>query len=160
MKIRRMTICILLATATLASAIGKTDQQQIDRDQIYRLFEAYDQAKNDRQIRDRLDGLAEHLQLNPSSRVYVISYGGLRSCRGEARLRAQLTTRYLHKAKGINRSRVIIVDGGHRDAWQVELWVGDRRSVPPLPMETIKKRLVRITKKCDLGPITLLFRRN
>src|SRR6266850_1450032 len=112
------------------------------------IFEAYDETKSMKQAFERLDGFALYLKAAPSFRAYVISYGGRRSCLGEALKRARFAKDYLSKVKGIDQKRITGIDGGYRDQWAVYLWVGARGEAPPTPMPTVYRRDVKITKNC------------
>src|ERR1043165_281726 len=90
-------------------------------DAIYSRFEDYSANTSHDKVREILDAFAQHLKSNPSLRAFLISYGGKRSCRNEALLRAQLATQYLSKMRGIKSNRFTILNGGYREDWVVEL---------------------------------------
>lgn len=151
MKITMISLCIvMLANVEVVLCVAK--QQPADSDVIYSRFEEYDRNMSGEQIKDRLDGLVQHLEVNPSFQVYLVSYGGRQSCRNEALLRARLARDYLSK-KGINPNRINILNGGYRANWIVELWVGPPSAVRPPQMRTIDKRRVIIKRKCRFTPI-------
>lgn len=112
------------------------------------IFEAYDETKTMKQTFERLDAFALYLKAAPSFRAYVISYGGRRSCRGEALRRARFAKDYLSHVKGIDQKRITALDGGYSDKWAVYLWVGAQGEAPPIPMPTIDRRSVQIIKSC------------
>jgi hypothetical protein len=112
------------------------------------IFEEYDETKSLPQRVDRLDGFAIYLKENPSFQAYVISYGGRRSCPGEALSRASFAKDYLSKVKGIDRKRITALDAGYLDKWAVQLWIGAQGESPPTPMPTIDRRSVQIVKNC------------
>lgn len=114
------------------------------------IFEAYDETKNMKQIFERLDAFALYLKEAPSFRAYVISYGGRRSCSGEAFKRAQFAKEYLSKAKGIDQKRITALDGGYLDQWAVYLWVGGRGDSPPTPLPTVDRSEVHFIRNCKL----------
>ena len=119
--------CVLLSSLTIGSATkwnDQTPQQQVWSDNTYKIFERYEKGMNERQIRERLDGLAIQLKTNPPFRAHIMAYGGHRSCRGEAQIRARLAKDYLAEKKGIESERIKIFDGGYREEWAVELWYG------------------------------------
>jgi hypothetical protein len=138
--------------AGIHSGVPLPKPQDVRKEPTYHEFEEYDSTKNPQQVMERLDGLAEYLKASPASRGYFVSYGGVRSCDGEAKKRAALAKRYLTERKGIDQSRVSILDAGYRSTWVVELWVGNasRHDPPPPQMRAISKSKVKITKKCDL----------
>ena len=122
--------------------------QNVRSDSFYNMFARYEKGTNDEEIREALDGFAVFLEYNPSYRADIIAYGGRRSCRGEARKRAQLAMKYLTNEKGIAAERVAIRDGGYRDKWAVELWKGVDGATRPSSMLTIDRNKVTILKNC------------
>ena len=68
----------------------------------------------------RLDNYAIQLQNSPTDRGVIIAYG---SCQGEALNRASRAKRYLSMTRGIDASRINIVDGGCRAELYVVLWL-------------------------------------
>lgn len=152
MTLRTTGMCVVMISSVICG-ISSGKRQQVSRDPIYSRFEEYDQNVSEDQVKDRLDALAQHLKINPSLRAFVVSYGGKQSCRNEASLRARLATGYLSKAKGIPPTRFKILNGGYRENWVVELWVGSAGAVPPPSMRTIDKRRVTIRKNCRFTPI-------
>jgi hypothetical protein len=68
----------------------------------------------------RLDNYAIQLQNSPTDRGVIIAYG---SCQGEALNRANRAKNYLSKTRGIDASRIQIVDGGCRADLYVVLWM-------------------------------------
>lgn len=150
----RTIICVVIIV-NVTYGICNANRQELNRDPIYSLFEEYDRSMSEDQVRDRLDALAQHLKMNPSLRAFVMSYGGKQSCHNEAILHARLVTRYLSKMKGISPQRFSILNGGYRDDWVVELWIGSAGAVRPPLMRTINKRRVIIRHKCRLTPIKL-----
>jgi hypothetical protein len=68
----------------------------------------------------RLDNFAIQLQNQPNAQGYYIVYG---SCAGEGQARADRAKDYLVNNRGIDASRIVIVDGGCRADLGVELWI-------------------------------------
>lgn len=147
MRFRAISTCFVIITC-LNYGIGGAKPQQVSSDQGYSRFEEFEKSLSEHQVRDRLDAFAQHLKLNPSLRALMMSYGGMRSCQKEAYLRARLATDYLSKVKGIPPHRVRILNGGYRDDWVVQLWVGSPGAAPPSSLRTIDKRRVTIRKHC------------
>ena len=73
--------------------------------------------------RKRLDMFASQLRAQPTMRGYIIAYGGRRSRRLEAKDRASCAKNYLIKHQGIERRRLVIVDGGYREHAATELHI-------------------------------------
>ncbi|PWT80002.1 MAG: hypothetical protein C5B44_06000 [Acidobacteria bacterium] len=68
----------------------------------------------------RLDNFAVQLQNQPGSTGYYIVYG---SCAGEGQARADRAKNYLVSNRGIDAARIVVIDGGCRAEFAVELWV-------------------------------------
>lgn len=86
----------------------------------------------------RLDNLGVELQNDPASIGYVIAYGGRTSPIGQT---ARLMTRardYLINERGIDGSRIVIINGGFREADSVELWIVPRGATPPRATPTVQ----------------------
>jgi hypothetical protein len=152
MKLKTIILCILIVAGVTNEGSGRTGQES-GRDAIYTQFEEYDASTLQEKIRARIDAFAEHLKLNPSLRAVVISYGGKKSCRNEALLRARLLTRYLSELHGIPSNRVTTQNGGYRNDWVVELWIGSPGATRPWPANTISRKSVRVKGNCNLTPI-------
>jgi hypothetical protein len=122
--------------------------QEAGRDVTYSRFEEYSADTSQDKIREILDAFAQHLKLNPSLRALLISYGGKQSCRNEALLRARLAIRYLSKRHGVSSNRSTILNGGYREDWVVQLWVGSPGATTPSPTRTINRKWVIISGNC------------
>jgi hypothetical protein len=71
---------------------------------------------------DRLDYFANILRTRSNdSQVYVIGYAGQRAKIGEGLARPNQASDYLTMKWGIQRGRIVTVDGGYRDPVGVEL---------------------------------------
>jgi len=82
-------------------------------------FDEYGNIKfNDEKA--RLDNFAVQLQNAPGSQGYYIVYG---SCSGEGQARADRAKDYLVNNRGIDAGRIVIIDGGCRAEFGVELWI-------------------------------------
>lgn len=122
--------------------------QETGRDAIYSRFEEYDADTPQDKVQELLDAFAQLLKSNPPLKAFLISYGGKHSCRNEALQRARLATRYLSNTHGISSSRSAILDGGYREDWVMELWVGSLGATPPSPTRTISMKQVMIRGNC------------
>jgi hypothetical protein len=99
----------------------------------------------------RLDNFALQLQNEPSTKGVVIFYGGRRfkgrlPKRGEAAARAARLKPYLVEKRGIPTDRVIVIDGGYREEFQVELWVIPANIMAPSPNPTIPAKDIKFQK--------------
>ena len=91
----------------------------------------------------RLDNLAVELQNDPSSTTYLIAYAGRTSRAGEsARLLARARN-YLVTYRGVDASRITVIDGGFREDNCVEVWVLPRGAAPPQARPTVQAGDVR-----------------
>lgn len=79
----------------------------------------------------RLDNFANELQSQPSAQGYYVFYSGPDMRPGAASKRAQLAKEYLVKTRGIDASRIVIMDGGARNAFGVRLWIVPAGAAPP-----------------------------
>jgi hypothetical protein len=92
-------------------------------------FDEYNNLKfNDEKA--RLDNFAIQLQQSPGSQGYYVIFG---SCDGEADQRSQRAVDYLVNTRGIDRSRVTVVNGGCRETLTVELWICPTGAAAPTP---------------------------
>ena len=84
----------------------------------------------------RLDNLAVELQNDPSTRGYVIAYGGRMSPVGQVEKLMSRAREYLVTQRGIDASRLVVVNGGFREDDSVELWVVPSGASAPQPTPT------------------------
>ena len=86
----------------------------------------------------RLDNLAVELQNDPSTRAYVIAYGGRMSPVGQVEKLMTRAREYIVTQRGIDASRLTVVNGGYREEDSVELWVVPSGAAPPKPTPTVQ----------------------
>jgi len=102
-------------------------------------------------LHSHLDNYAIQLQNEPMARAYVITYGGKTSTPTAAKTAGQKINDYLINVRGIEYSRIVLVDGGYRAAPFAELWiVPEERSTPPTASPTVDPKKAagkRTTKK-------------
>jgi len=91
----------------------------------------------------RLDNLAVTLQNDPTATTYVIAYGGRTSRIGTANLLGTRARDYLVTQRGIDQSRITVLNGGFREEDCVELWVVPSGATPPQPTPTVQAGDVR-----------------
>lgn len=91
----------------------------------------------------RLDNLAVELQSDPTTSTYVFAYGGRTSQAGQADRLLSRARDYLVTHRGIDASRVILVNGGYREEDCVETWIVPRGATPPQPSPTVQPGDVR-----------------
>jgi Bacterial Ig domain len=68
----------------------------------------------------RLDNYAIQLQNDPTSTATIIVYG---TCQGEGQTRGDRAKDYLVNTRGIEASRITVVDGGCSSDLKVQLWI-------------------------------------
>jgi hypothetical protein len=81
--------------------------------------------------RARLDNFAIQLQNEPESVGYLIFYAGRNVARIAAKARANRAKNYLATKRDIKR--IVIIDGGRREEFALELYVQHRDLPPPTP---------------------------
>lgn len=86
----------------------------------------------------RLDNLAVELQNDPSTRAYIIAYGGRTSPLAQVEVLMSRARDYLTSQRGIDASRFVVVNGGFREADSVELWMVPSGAKPPQATPTVK----------------------
>jgi hypothetical protein len=91
----------------------------------------------------RLDNLAVTLQNDPTATTYVIAYGGRTSRLGTADLLGTRARDYLVANRGIDASRITVLNGGFREEDCVELWMVPSGATPPQATPTVQAGDVR-----------------
>ena len=86
----------------------------------------------------RLDNLAVELQNDPSTRGYILAYGGRMSPVGQVNKLMSRARDYLVTQRGIDASRLVVVNGGFREEDSVELWIVPSGAAAPLPKPTVQ----------------------
>jgi hypothetical protein len=88
---------------------------------------------------ERLDKFTMELQMDPTAQAYIIAYGGRVSRAGDAQKLADKAKGYLVTKRGVDRDRIVTMDGGYREQPAIELWLVPSRASLPKPTPTIKK---------------------
>lgn len=96
--------------------------------------------------RARLDNFAIELMNSPTWLGHITCYGGRVGRRGEALRRCERARNYVTGYRGLDASRVIILDGGYREDLTVVLWIIPPGVTPPPPTSTVEPRDVRFVK--------------
>lgn len=86
----------------------------------------------------RLDNLAVELQNDPTTRAYIIAYGGRMSPVGQVEKLMTRAKDYIIRQRGIDASRLTIVNGGYREEDSVELWVVPSGAAAPQATPTVQ----------------------
>lgn len=95
----------------------------------------------------RLDNLAVELQNDPSTTAYIIAYGGRESRLGQVEMLMKRARSYIVDQRGIDASRLVIVNGGFREADSVELWIVPAGAVAPRATPTVQAGEVNKRKR-------------
>ena len=95
----------------------------------------------------RLDNLAVELQNDPSTRAYILAYGGRMSPLGQVEKLTSRSRDYLTTQRGIDASRIVVVNGGFREEDSVELWLVPSGAAAPKPTPTVQAGEVNPSKK-------------
>lgn len=106
----------------------------------------------------RLDDFVSKLSRNPSSQGYVIAYGGKPFCKGEAQKLALFVKNYLIN-KGIDKNRIVTIDGGFAETSFALLEPVPEGAVPPTPDDDIVADTTNI-KACSLDRLNRLDKRS
>ncbi|HEY0727466.1 MAG TPA: hypothetical protein VGD38_05300 [Pyrinomonadaceae bacterium] len=93
----------------------------------------------------RLDNLAVELQHDPTMTGHIIAYGGRTSPIGQVEMLMKRARDYLTNERGIDGSRLVIVNGGFREGDSVELWLVPRGASAPRATPTVQAGEVKPT---------------
>ena len=100
--------------------------------------------------RQHLDHLAKYLKdTGPESIAYIISYSGRSACIYEAQWRANRAKRYLVEKHSLPKDRIVEVDGGVRENWNVDLFIQTRSTCGPLPSPTLARDEALVRGQCS-----------
>jgi hypothetical protein len=86
----------------------------------------------------RLDNLAVELQNDQSATGYIIAYGGRTSPIGQVERLMTRARDYLIKQRGIDDSRIVVINGGFREDDSVELWIVPSGAAAPRATPTVQ----------------------
>jgi len=95
----------------------------------------------------RLDNLAVELQNDPSTRAYIIAYGGRLSPVGQVEKLMSRARDYIVRQRGIDASRLVVVNGGFREEDSVELWVVPSGAAAPQATPTVQAGEIKRRKR-------------
>jgi hypothetical protein len=125
-------------TAQLSTEIPQTPKREI----VGREFDTCSSCSyNDQKA--RLDNLAVELQNDPSTTTYIMAYGGRTSQLGQADRLLARAREYLVTYRGVDGSRITLINGGFREDDSVEVWIVPRGARPPQPSPTVQAGDVR-----------------
>jgi PEGA domain-containing protein len=120
-------------TAQAVSVVAPLEKKII----VAREFDECNSCSLDDQ-KARLDNLAVELQNDPSMRAYILAYGGRMSPLGQVEKLMSRSRDYLITQRGIDASRIVVVNGGFREEDSVELWLVPSGAAAPKPTPTVQ----------------------
>jgi hypothetical protein len=120
-------------TAQAVSMIAPEQKKSI----VARSFDECNNCTFDDQ-KARLDNLAIELQNDPSTKGYIIAYGGRTSPIGQVERLMNRAREYMTQQRGIDESRLVLINGGFRENDSVELWIVPSGAAPPRATPTIQ----------------------
>ena len=94
----------------------------------------------------RLDNYAIGLLEDTTAEGHLTCYGGRKGRAGEAERRCVRAKRYLVETRGLEASRLLVVDGGFREELTVVLRLVPAGASPPQPTPTVDPSEVEITE--------------
>jgi hypothetical protein len=98
----------------------------------------------------RLDKLVtDWLLRDQTSFVYLVAYGGKKSCILEAEWRLRRLRAYLAKRHNIDQNRIVTVDGGFRNQFAVAIFVSPSKDCGPLPKPDVLRNDTEIAGRCE-----------
>ncbi|HEX3144384.1 MAG TPA: hypothetical protein VHQ64_10470 [Pyrinomonadaceae bacterium] len=110
-----------------------------------RLIDSYDdKIPSGEKEQWHLEDFLKVLAAEPNATAYIVAYGAREDPPGKARRFALRAKHYMVEMRGIEPSRIVTLDGGHREAFVVELWLVPKSARPPEPRPTV-------TPSDDLG---------
>lgn len=80
-------------------------------------------------------------------RGYIIVYAGRRSNRGEAQFKADCYKNYLVRVRKIAPGSLFAVDGGFRDEFEVNLYIGRADEYPPVLVPTVSPKKAQVINR-------------
>jgi hypothetical protein len=98
----------------------------------------------------RLDRLAKHMKSAGSESIaYIIGYSGRSACIYEGQWRADRAKKYLVETHSLLKDRIVDVDGGVRENWNVDLFVQTHGTCGPLPTPTLGRDEAHVRGACS-----------
>ena len=151
-KLRFIVLCFFVFTS---NAFAQQEARKLDEmGQV-----------NCEEAKARLDNLAIQLQQEPTTKGYIIFYGGksyrnliynrrtkryiemkLLPRRGEAKVRMTPWIDYLTNSRGVEVPRIEVIDGGYREQPMMEFWIVPSGAKPPTPTPTLIEKEIKFRK--------------
>ena len=87
------------------------------------------------------------LEQEPEWRGYIVVYAGRRSSIGEARYKANCYKNYLVRVRKMDPAKLFTVDGGFRDDFRVDLYIGRADYYPPVLLPTVSPKKAHVINR-------------
>jgi hypothetical protein len=129
-----LVVCSLL----VSEGAGNLPINLVSQSDVARKSDEYGDLNTDDEAA-RLDAFAEELRQHSNLRGYLVGYNQPRKLRGSYLRRIYGDQHYLSWARGIEPNRVVVIDGGYRDKYRIELWLVPEGASPPPPAPTISQ---------------------
>ena len=130
MSVSQTFLAILFVTTCLISInLAGQDGRARKIDEYGRLFTDDESA--------RLDTFYLALHNQPDLKGYIVGYNDPPGLRGQFLRRIYGDWRYLTKYRGLDPNRIIVLNGGYREKFTIELWVVPPEATPPKPAPTL-----------------------
>jgi len=127
----RLLISVLLL---LSGGVAQTALQS----SVARKLVSYnDQIRNSEAEQWHLEDQLPALVAEPQSKLYIIAYNGRDDPVGKARRYATRAKNYLVDYRAIDPQRIVLVDGGRREEFIVEVWLVPKDAKPPEATPTL-----------------------
>ena len=123
MRLLSLTISIVAIVTVAASAASVFGQTKFDS---YGRLPTDDEAAH-------LDLFYEELRNHPNLRGYLVGYTDSSVPPGVFLRRLYGDHAYLTQMRGVERSRLSVIEGGYQDKFAIELWVAPVNATPPSP---------------------------
>jgi len=150
-RLQLLALCLFaFASTAFAQEAGRLDSME---------------QLNCEEAKARLDNLAIQLQREPGTKGYIIFYGGksyrnyvyskkarryvtvqLLPRRGEAKARTTPWIDYLTSSRGVEASRIEVIDGGYREEPTMEFWIAPQGAVRPTATPTLTEKQIKFRK--------------
>jgi len=138
----KRTITFWVAAVLFLASIAHGGPQESANSSL-RKFDAFGNINCEDELA-RLDSFVIELQNRPALHGYIIIYGGRRGRRNEAKARAARMKYYMVHSRGLDKTRIITLDGGYRESLVGELWLSQSGTVAPTPTPTVRATDVRL----------------
>jgi hypothetical protein len=88
----------------------------------------------------RLDNIAIELQNDPTAQGYFIFYNGRKSLPGAALRYMKRLRNYMEQARGLDASRLTVLEGGRRDEILIQFWLSPSGVAAPVPSPAVSEQ--------------------